>query len=88
MAWTLDYLESAQKSLRKMGRAEADRITRRLGEIAALEGGPRRANVRAVTDLEVFRIGRSDLQHVLADAPDVKAKLARAMKARLSLHPC
>lgn len=52
------------------------------GEIAALEGGPRRANVRAVTDLEVFRIGRSDLQHVLADAPDVKAKLARAMKAR------
>jgi CRP-like cAMP-binding protein/serine/threonine protein kinase len=52
------------------------------GEIAALEGGPRRANVRAVTDLEVFRITRSDLQHVLADAPDVKAKLARAMKAR------
>ncbi|MND09398.1 hypothetical protein D3C83_326960 [compost metagenome] len=38
--------------------------------------------MRAVTDLEVFRIGRSDLQHVLADAPDVKAKLARAMKAR------
>lgn len=37
MAWTLDYLESAQKSLRKMGRAEADRITKRLGEIAALE---------------------------------------------------
>lgn len=37
MAWTLDYLESAQKSLSKMGRAEADRITKRLGEIAALE---------------------------------------------------
>lgn len=52
------------------------------GEIAALEGGPRRANVRAVTDLEVFRITRTDLQHVLADAPDVKAKLTRAMKAR------
>ena len=37
MAWTLDYLESAQKSLRKIGRTEADRITKRLGEIAALD---------------------------------------------------
>ena len=37
MVWTLDYLESAQKSLRKLGAAEADRITKRLGEIAALE---------------------------------------------------
>ena len=37
MAWRLDYFESAQKSLRKMGRADADRITKRLGEIATLE---------------------------------------------------
>lgn len=52
------------------------------GEIAALEGGPRRASVRAVTDLEVFRITRGDLQHALADAPDVRARLERAMRAR------
>lgn len=37
MAWTLEYLESAQKTLRKLGRKEADRITRRLGEIAELD---------------------------------------------------
>jgi CRP-like cAMP-binding protein len=52
------------------------------GEIAALEGGPRRASVRAVTDLEVFRITRDDLQIVLKDAPDVKDRLAQAMRAR------
>lgn len=52
------------------------------GEIAALEGGPRRASVRAVTDLEVFRITRGDLQYVLRDAPDVKKRLEQAMRAR------
>ncbi len=52
------------------------------GEIAALEGGPRRASVKAVTDLEVFRITRKDLAHVLHDAPDVKRRLEQAMRAR------
>jgi CRP-like cAMP-binding protein len=52
------------------------------GEIAALEGGPRRASVRAVTDLEVFRITRRDLASVLADAPDVRERLESAMRAR------
>lgn len=52
------------------------------GEIAALEGGPRRASVRAVTDLEVFRIARSDLQPILDAAPEVKARLAEATRAR------
>lgn len=52
------------------------------GEIAALEGGPRRASVRAVTDLEVFRITRKDLQHVLQDAPAVKERLEQAMRSR------
>lgn len=52
------------------------------GEIAALEGGPRRASVRAVTDLEVFRITRRDLQHVLKDAPEVRVRLEQAMRAR------
>lgn len=52
------------------------------GEIAALEGGPRRASVRAITDLEVFRIARSDLQPILDAAPDVKARLAEATRAR------
>lgn len=52
------------------------------GEIAALEGGPRRASVRAVTDLEVFRIARADLQPILDAAPEVKERLAEAMRAR------
>jgi CRP-like cAMP-binding protein len=52
------------------------------GEIAALEGGPRRATVRAVTDLEAFRITRSDLADVLDDAPDARARLEFAMRAR------
>jgi CRP-like cAMP-binding protein len=52
------------------------------GEIAALEGGPRRASVRAVTDLEVFRIGRSDLGMILEDAPEVRERLAQHMRAR------
>lgn len=37
MAWSLEYSEKSQKSLRKLGRREADRITRFLGEIAELE---------------------------------------------------
>ncbi|MBI1945650.1 MAG: cyclic nucleotide-binding domain-containing protein [Deltaproteobacteria bacterium] len=52
------------------------------GEIAALEGGPRRASVRATTDLEVFRISRDDLQPILEAAPEVKERLLRAMRAR------
>ncbi|OGQ16617.1 MAG: hypothetical protein A2138_12805 [Deltaproteobacteria bacterium RBG_16_71_12] len=52
------------------------------GEIAALEGGPRRASVRAVTDLEVFRIARTDLQPILEAAPEVKERLQRAMRTR------
>jgi len=52
------------------------------GEIAALEGGPRTATVRAVTDLEVFRITRADLQQLLAGAPRAKARLGKATKAR------
>ncbi len=52
------------------------------GEIAALEGGPRRASVRAVTDLEVFRIARDDLQPILEASPEVKERLTRAMRAR------
>lgn len=52
------------------------------GEIAALEGGPRRASVRAITDLEVFRISRSDLQPILDTAPEVRTRLMEAMRAR------
>lgn len=52
------------------------------GEIAALEGGPRRASVHAVTDLEVFRIGREDLHLVLEDGAEIKARLRQAMRAR------
>ena len=37
------------------------------GEIAALEGGPRRATVRTITPVEVFRIGREDLERFVDD---------------------
>ena len=45
MVWTLEYLESAQKSLRKMGRTEADRVTKRLGELAELDDPHTRGHV-------------------------------------------
>lgn len=37
MAWSLEYSEKSQKSLKKLGRREADRITRALSDIAMLE---------------------------------------------------
>ena len=40
MAWTVEISAPAQKSLRKLGKVEADRITLALLEIAAL-GDPR-----------------------------------------------
>lgn len=37
MAWSLEYSEKSQKALKKLGRREADRITKALHEIAGLE---------------------------------------------------
>ncbi|MDP3676988.1 MAG: type II toxin-antitoxin system RelE/ParE family toxin [Novosphingobium sp.] len=59
MVWTLEYLETAQKALRKLGKAEADRITKTLGEIAGLEDPRSRGHALTgnLTGLWRYRIG-------------------------------
>jgi signal transduction histidine kinase len=53
------------------------------GEMAALEGRPRSASVRAVTDAEVVRIPREGLVALLASGPDAAIALLRTVLERL-----
>jgi CPA1 family monovalent cation:H+ antiporter len=74
------------------GRAEVLRNGRRLallgpgdvvGELSLIDGQPRSATVRAVTDLEVLEIDARDLRRLLRKAPGVTRKLMEAMAVRL-----
>jgi signal transduction histidine kinase len=53
------------------------------GEMAALEGRPRAASVRALTDAEVVRIPREGLLALLDSGPDAAIALLRTMLERL-----
>jgi len=53
------------------------------GEIAVLEGGVRRATVRAVTPARLLRIGRDDLFDVMAREPAIIRSLAATVAGRL-----
>ncbi len=53
------------------------------GEIAVLEGGVRRATVRALTPARLLRIGRDDLFDVLAREPGVVRALVATIAGRL-----
>jgi len=53
------------------------------GEMAALEGRPRTASVRAVTDAEVIRIPREGLLALLDSGPDAAIALLRTVLERL-----
>ena len=53
------------------------------GEIAVLEGGARRATVRARTPARLLRIGRDDLFDVMAREPAIIRSLAATVAGRL-----
>jgi signal transduction histidine kinase len=53
------------------------------GEMAALEGRPRAASVRAVTDAEAIRIPRAGLLALLDSGPDAAIALLRVVLERL-----
>jgi CRP/FNR family cyclic AMP-dependent transcriptional regulator len=74
------------------GQAEVLRGNRRLallgpgdvvGELSLIDGEPRSATVKAVTDLEVLEIDARDLRRLLRKAPAVTLKLLEALAGRL-----
>jgi len=52
------------------------------GEMAAIRGTRRTANVRAMSDVEVLCISRSDLEEVLRMQPELRAALVKAIDQR------
>jgi CRP-like cAMP-binding protein len=74
------------------GRAEVVRGGRRLavlgpgdvvGELSLLDGEPRSATVKALTDMEVLQISAQDLNRLLRKAPAVRRKLLEALSERV-----
>lgn len=74
------------------GRAEVVRGGKRLavlgpgdmvGELSLLDGEPRSATVRALTDMEVLEISAQDLNRLLRKAPSVRRRLLEALSLRL-----
>jgi CRP-like cAMP-binding protein len=74
------------------GQAEVVRNGRRLallgpgdvvGELSLIDGKPRSATVKAVTDLEVLEIDAKDLGRLLRTAPAVSRNLLQALAERL-----
>lgn len=74
------------------GRAEVLRSGKRLatlgpgdvvGELSLLDGEPRSATVKAMTDLQVLELDGRDLQRLMKKAPSVVRKLMEAMAGRL-----
>jgi len=74
------------------GRAEVERHGRRLavlgpgdvvGELSLIDGQPRSATVRALTDLEVLQIDRRDLSRLLQSTPGVRRNLLAVLAARI-----
>ncbi|HUY65054.1 MAG TPA: cyclic nucleotide-binding domain-containing protein [Acidimicrobiales bacterium] len=74
------------------GRAQVTRGGKRLatlgpgdvvGELSLIDGEPRSATVKAVTDMEVLEISAEDLRRLLRKAPPVVRKLLEALAERL-----
>ncbi|MGE0363447.1 MAG: DUF1003 domain-containing protein [Vicinamibacterales bacterium] len=53
------------------------------GELSLLDGGPRSATVRAVTDCSLFELQRDAFHDFLRDRPDVAIELLQVVAARL-----
>jgi len=54
-----------------------------VGELSLIDGEPRSATVRALTDMEVLEINADDLRRLLRKVPSVTRKLLEAMSQRL-----
>ena len=74
------------------GRAEVLRSGKRLatlgpgdvvGEMSLIDGKPRSATVKALTDLQVLEIDGRDLRRLMKRAPSVVRKLMESMSERL-----
>ena len=74
------------------GKAEVTRAGKRLatlgpgdvvGELSLIDGEPRSATVRALTDLEVLEIDGSDLDKLMKKVPSVVRKLLESLAGRL-----
>lgn len=74
------------------GSAEVVRGGRRLarlgpgdvvGEMSLIDGEPRSATVRALSDMEVLEVSADDLRRLLRKAPSVTRKLLEALSERL-----
>lgn len=74
------------------GRAEVVRGGNRLatlgpgdvvGELSLIDGQPRSATVRALSDIEVLEISAEDLNRLIKKAPSVRRKLLEALSLRL-----
>jgi len=74
------------------GTAEVVRGGRRLarlgkgdvvGELSLIDGEPRSATVKAITDLDVLELSAQDLNKLLRKSPSVTRKLLEALSERL-----
>jgi CRP-like cAMP-binding protein len=54
-----------------------------VGELSLLDGEPRSATVKALTDMEVLEISAQDLNRLLKKAPSVRRKLLEALSERV-----
>ena len=61
------------KALREIGRGAV------FGEVALLDGAPRAATVEAVTDAELLRVPRSELEALLDESPEIARAVIRML---------
>lgn len=65
------------RRLARLGRGDV------VGELSLIDGEPRSATVKAVSDLEVLELSAQDLHKLLRKAPSVTRKLLEALSERL-----
>jgi len=92
-----DFFVIATGKLEVLSSGEAGEAPRRMGtlgpgayfgEIGILEGIPRTATVRAITDCELYRIDGQAFRDAVTQAPRISAALAGAIRLRLArTHP-
>lgn len=54
-----------------------------VGEMSLLDGGPRSADVEALTDMRLLVIGQRDFWSLLEAAPQIARQIMRTLSARL-----